>query len=173
MIIKYGWRLLLIAPLVLAFGVYVNNGYKYNKPICPDDFKDPKQEIASFTQWVKEFAEKYPNATNSDLSKARKDFYIKNNCTEALKRYDDYMAGNIDEDTKKLIEMVIKQEMAENKRVPVCPDEYENQEDYIKVAGEWLGNFYDKNPNTTKEEMLSARMNFLIENGCRDMSKID
>src|SRR3989338_8455363 len=102
-IIKHGWKLLLLASLILAFVVYIN------KPICPDDFKDPKQEIASFYEWLKEFTEKYPNATNSDLSKARYDFFIENNCKEAIKRYDDFMAGNIDKETQQLIEMTIRQ----------------------------------------------------------------
>ena len=162
-------RNILILGAILAIGVAVSMVYKSNNSICPDDFKDPKQEIASFSEWVKEFTEKYPNATNSDLSKARRDFYIENNCTEALKRYDDYMAGNVDEKTKKLIEMVIKEEIITNQRTPICPDEYKNQEDYLKDVAVWLGDFYDKNPNTTKDEMLSARMNFLIENGCREL----
>ena len=80
------------------------------------------------------------------------------------------MAGNVDEETKQLIEMVIKEEVIKNQRTPVCPDEYENQEDYIKAVGEWLGDFYDKNPNITKDEMLSARKNFLFENGCKELS---
>lgn len=123
-IIKYGWLLLGIVFLVFIFKVYENyNNNIKNKnwmekitenqinPICPDDFKDPKQEIASFSEWVREFTEKYSNATNSDLSEARKNFYIENNCTEALKRYKDYMNGNVDEETKQLIEIAIKQEM--------------------------------------------------------------
>ena len=162
-------RNLLFLGLFMVLLVSISSFYP-NNPVCPDDFKDSKQEIASFTAWVKEFTEKYPNATNSDLSKARRSFYVENNCTETLKRYDDYMAGNVDKETQQLIEMVIKQEMIKNKRTPICPDEYENQEDYIKAVGQWAGDFYDKNPNTTKDEILSARKNFLIENGCKELS---
>ena len=45
----------------------------------------------------------------SEMSMARKDFYIENSCKEALKRYESYMAGNVDEETKQLIESVIKE----------------------------------------------------------------
>lgn len=111
-IIKYGWRLLLIVPLILAFGAYVNNdnqSIQSNQPICPDDFKDPKLEIASFTEWANKFWENNPNATTLDFSQARVNFLRENNCTQALKRYDDYMAGNVDKETQQLIEMTIKQ----------------------------------------------------------------
>lgn len=97
-IIKYGWWALIIIPFLFAFGVYVNYGYKTNKPICPDDFKDSDQKIASFSEWTEEFTQKYPNATNLEFSQARREFYVENNCTEELKRYDDYIAGNMDEE---------------------------------------------------------------------------
>ncbi|KKS44993.1 MAG: hypothetical protein UV10_C0036G0002 [Candidatus Azambacteria bacterium GW2011_GWA1_42_19] len=170
MIIIEQLRNLLILGILLVVGVTVSMVYKSNNPICPDDFKDPKREIAAFSEWGKEFWENNPNATVSDFSQARVDFWRENNCTKALKRYEDYMAGNVDEETKQLIEMVIKEEVIKNQRTPVCPDEYENQEDYIKAVGEWLGDFYDKNPNITKDEMLSARKNFLFENGCKELS---
>ena len=72
--------------------------------------KQQNEKIASFSEWVEEFTEKYPNATDSDLSMARREFYEKNNCTTSLKRYDDYVAGNVDEETKQLIEIVIREE---------------------------------------------------------------
>jgi len=83
-------------------------------PICPDDFKDPEQEVAAFDEWAKDFMYKNPTATIKEFSKARRDFYLENNCKEALKRYDDYMAGNVDEETKQLIESVIKEQMGSN-----------------------------------------------------------
>lgn len=84
-------------------------------PVCPDDFKDPKQEIASFVKWSEKFWEDNPSATMSDFSQARVNFWRENKCAEALKRYDDYMAGNMDEETKRLIEAVIKKEMTTSK----------------------------------------------------------
>lgn len=82
---------------------------KSNNPICPDDFKDSNQKVASFSKWVKEFTEKYPNATDSDLSEARKNFYIENNCTEELKRYNEYVSGNVDQETSQLTQQEMKE----------------------------------------------------------------
>lgn len=95
--------------LLMAVLVGINRFYPDN-PVCPDDFKDSEQKITSFSEWVKDFAKKYPNATNSDLSKARRNFYIEHNCKEAPKRYADYMSGNVDQETQQLIEKVIREE---------------------------------------------------------------
>lgn len=47
--------------------------------------------------------------------KYRRNFWRESNCTGALKRYEDYMAGNVDEETKRLIETVIKDEITTSK----------------------------------------------------------
>ena len=110
-------RNLLFLGLLILIMVGINKTYPIN-PVCPDDFKDSNAKIASFSEWVKDFTEKYPNATNSDLSKARREFYVKNNCMTSLKRYDDYVAGNVDKETKQLIEMVIKEELKKAGQLP-------------------------------------------------------
>ena len=148
----------------------INMVWKSNNPICPDDFKDPKQEIASFEKWANDFYDKNPSASIAEMSKARVNFWTDNNCKEALQRVKDYESGKVDKETQQLIEMTIREEMIKNKRTPICPDEYENEEDYLKDVEQWLGDFYDKNPNTTKDEILSARKNFLLENGCKELS---
>lgn len=163
-------RNLLILAILIVVGVAINMVWKSNNPICPDDFKDPKQEIASFEKWVNDFYDNNPSASITEMSKARVDFWTENNCKEALQRVKDYKSGKVDKETQQLIEMTIREEMIKNKITPICPDEYENEEDYIKAVGQWLGDFYDKNPNTTKDEILSARKNFLIESGCKELS---
>ena len=172
-IIKYGWWVLIITPFVFAFVVFVNNGYRFdnisyktNNPICPDDFKDSKQKIALFTEWGKEFWENNPNATVRDFSKARVNFWKENNCTEALKRYDDYMAGNVDEDTKKLIEDVITEEMAKNQENSACPNDFVSIGEEFISFGEWWEDFTISNPDASMPEMLRERRNFYIENNC-------
>lgn len=156
----------------IAFTVLIiwSNVYKTNNPVCPDDFRDPQQEITAFSEWIDDFYKKNPNVTMTEMTRARVDFWRDNNCTEALKRYDDYMAGNTDENTKRLIEINIDDEARKAQIIPICPNEYDNQENYIKAAGEWLNDFYHKNPTSTKDEVLSARMDFLLENGCEDLS---
>ena len=84
-IIKYGWRVLLIAPLVLAFGVYVNNGYKSNKPICPNNFNNTDEENASFENWISSYVDKNPALSAFEVYQARRNFYKENNCLKILK----------------------------------------------------------------------------------------
>ena len=43
-------------PLVFAFGAYVNNGYKSNKPICPDDYVDWDIAVDALSQHFKDLA---------------------------------------------------------------------------------------------------------------------
>ncbi len=44
-IIKYGWWALIKTPLVFAFGVYVNNGYKIDNSNYSSNLENPKKEI--------------------------------------------------------------------------------------------------------------------------------
>lgn len=136
------------------------------KPICPDDFKDSNEKIASFSEWVKEFTEKYPNATDSDLSRARKSFYIENNCTEALKRYEDYIAGNVDKKTKQMIEGVIKEAILKKQINPICPSDIEDSKERTGRFTYWLGEFEHKNPNASIKETAEARKDFYIKYNC-------
>ena len=167
--IKEQLRNILILVVIVLIVVSIVKFYP-STPICPDDFKDSTKEIASFSKWTDEFYQNNPKATIKEMSEARVAFWRDNHCTEALKRYDAYIAGDIDGETKQLIEMATKEAMIKNQRVPICPDEYKNQEDYIKAVGQWASDFYDKNPGTTKEEVLSARKDFLIKSGCQEIN---
>lgn len=109
-ITKYGWLLLIIVPLILAFVVFVKNDFKMDSSLCPDNIENSEEKIAAFDNWTTEFYNNNPDATISDLSKARKDFYAKNGCTEVLERMKDYESGTIDEETRQLIEGVINEE---------------------------------------------------------------
>ena len=135
---------------------------------CPDDFKDPEEEIASFTAWVKEFTEKYPNATNSDLAEARRSFYVENNCAEALKRHDDYISGNVDEQTRRLIETVIKEEMLKKS---TCPFDFKDRNERNSSFVEWEKEFRKNNPSANISDMAKARKQFYIENNCKEATE--
>jgi len=103
--IKYGWWVLIIAPLVFAFEVYVN-GYKSNNSICPSDIEDSKERISRFTYWLGEFEHNKSNVSIKDIAEARKDFYIQYNCTKELERYNDYVAGNIEKELENTIKSI-------------------------------------------------------------------
>lgn len=56
-------------------------------------------------------------------------------------------------------------------RRPVCPDEYDNREEYVEAVGKWAADYYKKNPKATIDEAVSARRSYLLENECRDFSE--
>jgi len=94
------WKKLLIVLAVATGVLFVNYGYKANKPICPNDFPTSEERVTTTIKWIDDFYNNNPNASVVELSKARVDFYIKHNCKEALQRFEDYMAGNTDKETK-------------------------------------------------------------------------
>lgn len=81
---------------------------KQAKPICPFDFIDRSERFKSFTEWEKEFRKNNPNGDISDLVKARKQFYIENNCKEAPERPipKDYGIEQTDETTQELLDII-------------------------------------------------------------------
>ena len=74
---------LFILTIAILGGIIVSIVYRSNNQICPFDFIDRNDRFASFSKWEKEFRVNNPNANISDLAKARKQFYIENNCEEA------------------------------------------------------------------------------------------
>lgn len=46
--------------------------------------------------WTNEFYDLHPGATLSDWSGARYQFWVENNCTAALQRYEEVRAGKMD-----------------------------------------------------------------------------
>lgn len=90
------FRNILILVIFIAGAVAVNSVYKSNNPICPDDFNDIDQQAAALDKWLDGFYENNPDATIADMTKARKDFYIKHNCKEARQRHGDIQSGKTD-----------------------------------------------------------------------------
>lgn len=67
---------------------------------CPDDYSDTDTGLAEKTadmdKWTNNFYNTHPNATLSDWNKARYQFWVDNNCKEALERYKQAKDGNAD-----------------------------------------------------------------------------
>jgi hypothetical protein len=105
---EYYWYIIFAVPLLLA-ALFLRDIEK--EPICPDDFTNSEEKIAAFEEWVNNFYDNNPNAPLSDFSEARRDFYIENDCKEALQRVDDYESGNVTEEQKALIMTAIIEEM--------------------------------------------------------------
>ena len=60
---------------------------------CPDDYADTdagfNEKMADMNKWTNDFYDNHPGATLGDWNKARKQYWIDNKCTEALKRYEE------------------------------------------------------------------------------------
>lgn len=78
---------------------------------CPDYYPDTDigqaEKMADMDKWTNNFYDTHPNATLSDWSKARYEYWIANNCKEALERYKEAKDGNADPTKINLIKETI------------------------------------------------------------------
>ena len=93
-------RNILILVVVVVIGITINMVFISKNPVCPDDFETSEEKTIAFEKWVDDFYNKNPEATISEMSKARVDFWEDNNCKEALKRYADYVGEKVDKEKK-------------------------------------------------------------------------
>lgn len=57
--------------------------------ICPDDYASEQDQVAATDAWTNIFYDSHPGASLGDWARARHQFYIDNNCTAALQRYNE------------------------------------------------------------------------------------
>jgi len=108
-------KILFIAILpVIGVAIYLFWGASTVR--CPDDFTNFNEQSIAFDKWTKDFYDKNPNASIEDFAEARMDFLQNNNCDEALKRYNDYLSGNVDSNTKQMIEGVVSEYLNNSNR---------------------------------------------------------
>lgn len=74
---------------IAALALFVMFTYESKEPICPDDFKTFEESSAAFDAWLVVYLETHDSASMTDVSMARKQFYIDHHCTEALERFED------------------------------------------------------------------------------------
>ena len=67
--------------------------------LCPDDYKTSDEATSAMNAWMNNFYDAHPDATITDLSNARYQFYIDHNCTAALARAKVYAEGKADSAT--------------------------------------------------------------------------
>jgi len=106
-------RNILIAGLLISVVVMVNWVYKTNNPICPDDYNDPNEQAAALDKWLGSFYDSNPDATIAEMGEARKDFFVKHHCKEALQRLEDIQSGKADPEIVQMIDDVIKEKMGD------------------------------------------------------------
>lgn len=100
--------LYILTTIVLVAGIYVLASRQNPKdPKCPDDFPQgdagEAAQAASMEKWTNDFFDSHPGANLSDWSAARHQFWVDNNCTEALKRYQAALDGTADSATTERI----------------------------------------------------------------------
>jgi hypothetical protein len=78
---------------IITLITYATTKYLY-RPVCPDDFKNSKDKIRAFENWIdKEFTPKSQETFYEDLQQARIEFYKQNKCVKELKRIENYMSA--------------------------------------------------------------------------------
>lgn len=65
-----------------------------DKPICPDDYATSEESSAAFDEWLVAYLETSPQASVPEMTEARKQFYIENNCRAALERFEEGERAN-------------------------------------------------------------------------------
>lgn len=82
-------------------------------PKCPDEYgtddAGSAEYLASMDTWTNNFYDLHRDATLTDWSAARYQFYIDNNCTAALQRHQDATDGKADPEAMKQVEVSIRE----------------------------------------------------------------
>ena len=100
---------------ILSVGVYFLATYHNpDAPKCPDDYATNEEQVAAFDKWTNDFYDANPEATISDWSAARHQFWVDNNCTAALERYQSAQDGTADPATVKMIDDALQEAMLNN-----------------------------------------------------------
>lgn len=86
---KRSW---VIAILILIVSLTVWLSPK--KLVCPDDYASFEESSAAFDEWLIAYLETNPQASVPQMTEARKQFYIENNCTSALERFEEGERAN-------------------------------------------------------------------------------
>jgi len=76
-------RNILILGVIIAVGwLFVNYGYKPNKPICPLDFENQEEYLETVVSWIKSYYKENPNASIDEATEARMDYLLKIGCVD-------------------------------------------------------------------------------------------
>ena len=99
-----------------AIFYFYKNINTYQK--CPDEYtnidKGSMEYQKDFDKWTNQFYDTHPTATLSEWSKARYQYWMDNDCKEALERYKETKDGNADPTKMKLIEDTIQETINNN-----------------------------------------------------------
>ena len=69
-----------------------------------------------------------------------------------------------------ILAVVVVLNMVYKSNKPICPLDFENQEEYLETVVNWIKSYYKSNPNASIEEATEARMKYLLKMGCVDIN---
>jgi len=103
-LIKLMNRKTIIIILVGGASIALLSLYLFShKEKCPDEYGTDEsgsaQYLADTDKWTNQFFDNNPGASLGDWAEARLQFLERNNCTEALKAYQEAKSGNADPET--------------------------------------------------------------------------
>src|SRR3989344_399805 len=98
---KWDKLLVVVFSVVVIIAIFYSVTYLHSvAPKCPDDYATDNagsaEYLAAMDKWTNDFYDVYPGATLSEWAAARHQFYVDNNCTAALQRYETAREGKAD-----------------------------------------------------------------------------
>ena len=98
---------LVLILAVFVVSIFYNLKNYVSSAKCPEDFTNSDEKAAALDKWLEDFYSKSPDASLGHMAEARQNYFKENNCIQAIKRFEDYMAGRVDEKTKDRIDVII------------------------------------------------------------------
>ena len=96
----------IIAVLAVTYFYYMTREPQAHQT-CPEDFPETdagfQAKTDSMEKWINNFYDKNPGSSLAEMAKARFAFYLENNCTKAIERYNEAKNGKADPATMQLI----------------------------------------------------------------------
>lgn len=101
---------IIIVLIAFCYLTYPTQNHIHQK--CPEEYASTDagdaERLASMDKWTNDFYDANPGSTLSQWAEARHQFYIENNCTVALQRYDAAKNGTADPATMERIKNAIR-----------------------------------------------------------------
>ncbi|MSU74612.1 hypothetical protein EXS57_02425 [Candidatus Kaiserbacteria bacterium] len=175
--------LVAVTSVILVAGVSIGFIYPHRSAQkCPDDYANDDAGEAAYLvamdKWTNDFYDEHPEASLSDWSAARHQFWIDNHCTAALQRYDEAVAGNADlatmraiqDDVWEVVDASPEAQKAAAERIVglKCPEDYKTQDEKVHAFLDFLNDYVTANPKAKGDIAVidAGRTDFLITRHC-------
>lgn len=103
----------LLAIIAIFYFYYVQQPNAQAK--CPEDYPETETDLAerkiATDKWIKNFYATNPDASLSDFSRARYNFYMDNDCSATLEKYFEMESTDTETEEEKIIRETIQEEI--------------------------------------------------------------